>query len=235
MTQRVALVHTVANLEPVFAALARELLPAGTEVAATVDEALLGETIEAGRIQPGTARRLRGHIARALDAGNDLVLVTCSSVGPAVEQIAGADGRPILRIDEAMADRALELGRRIGVIATLVTTLEPTADLIRRRAARLPNGTEEIEIVTHLCEGAFAALKAGDLERHDALVRAGLTALLPRVDVVVLAQASMARVAEALPPQVAGDRPILSSPRLAMERVAARLAELDAGAVSRGG
>jgi Asp/Glu/hydantoin racemase len=156
-------------------------------------------------------------------------------VGPAVEQIAGADGRPILRIDEAMADRALELGRRIGVIATLVTTLEPTAELIRRRAARLPKGTDEIEIVTHLCDGAFAALKAGDLERHDALVREGLTELLPRVDVVVLAQASMARVAETLPPQVAGDRPILSSPRLAMERVAARLAELDAGAASRGG
>ena len=34
-----------------------------------------------------------------------------------------------------MADKAVALGRRIGVIATLRTTLEPTADLIQRRAA----------------------------------------------------------------------------------------------------
>ena len=230
MTRRVALVHTVGSLAPVFADLAAELIP-DAELTATVDEALLSETIEAGSIQPGTVARLDGHIRAALDAGNDLVLVTCSSVGPAVEQIAGRDGRPILRIDEAMADRALELGRRIGVIATLSTTLEPTADLIRRRAAgrttTRAGTTEPVEIVSHLCEGAFAALKAGDLARHDALVRDGLTALLPQVDVVVLAQASMARVADTLPQEVAGGRPIVSSPRLAMERVAERLAELD--------
>jgi hypothetical protein len=41
---------------------------------------------------------------------------------------------------------------------------------------------------------------------------------------VVLAQASMARVAATLPADVAASRPILSSPRLAIERVADRLA-----------
>jgi hypothetical protein len=67
-------------------------------------------------------------------------------------------------------------------------------------------------------DGAFAELKAGRLERHDELVRAGLRRLIPRVDVVVLAQASMARVVDTLD---ADERttPILSSPRLGMERV----------------
>jgi hypothetical protein len=41
--------------------------------------------------------------------------------------------------------------------------------------------------------------------------------------VIVLAQASMARVADALDPTETGGTPILSSPRLGMERVAARL------------
>jgi hypothetical protein len=42
---------------------------------------------------------------------------------------------------------------------------------------------------------------------------------MPRVDVIVLAQASMARVVQGLPEK---DRrvPILSSPRLAVERLA---------------
>jgi hypothetical protein len=34
---------------------------------------------------------------------------------------------PVIRVDEAMADQAVKTGPRIGVIATLSTTLEPTA------------------------------------------------------------------------------------------------------------
>ncbi|HKG56230.1 MAG TPA: aspartate/glutamate racemase family protein [Candidatus Limnocylindrales bacterium] len=210
---RVALVHTVGSLVPVFRELSAELLP-GVDTTDVVDEALLGETIAAGRIRDETAKRLESHVRDAVEAGSDLVLVTCSSVGPAVEAIRERTGWPVLRVDEAMADRALELGARIGVVATLSTTLEPTADLIRRRG-----GNRGVEVATHLCEGAFDALKAGDVEGHDAAVRAGILALVPRVDVIVLAQASMARVAAALRDETA-DTPILASPRLGMERVA---------------
>ena len=219
---RLAMIHTVGTLAPVFGKLADELIP-DVERVDVVDEALLSETIAAGRIPDATAERLEGHIDRAVADGADLVLVTCSSVGPAVEAIYDRRGFPLLRVDEALADRAHALGTRIGVIATLPTTLEPTADLIRRRGALLGRDEGSSGIITHVCEGAFAALKAGDLERHDALVREGLRVLLPQVDVVVLAQASMARVADALDAEETGGTPILSSPRLGMERVAARL------------
>jgi Asp/Glu/hydantoin racemase len=218
---RLALIHTVGSLAPVFADLASELLP-DVDTTSTVDEALLGETIAAGRIEPSTASRLEQHVRTELEAGADIVLVTCSSVGPVVEAIAGRSARPVLRIDEAMADRAIAIGPRIGVIATLRTTLEPTADLIRRRAAAA--GDRPVEIVTRVVDGAFAALKAGAVDEHDRLIREALLNLVPDVDVVVLAQASMARVAATLPPDVTASRPILSSPRLAMERVAERLA-----------
>ncbi|HYH94221.1 MAG TPA: aspartate/glutamate racemase family protein [Candidatus Saccharimonadales bacterium] len=219
---RLTSIHTVGTLVPVFGALADELLP-GVERADVVDEALLGEAIAAGHIPPATAARLETHVRTALDDGADLVLVTCSSMGPVVDALAETHGWPLLRIDEALADRAIETSRRIGVIATLATTLEPTVDLIRRRADRVGPGADALEIRSVLCEGAFAALKAGRLDEHDALVRAGLEQLLPLVDVVVLAQASMARVAATLDPAMTGDRPILASPRLGMERVAERL------------
>jgi Asp/Glu/hydantoin racemase len=140
-----------------------------------------------------------------------------------VEAIHDRRRLPLLRVDEALADRAHALGSRIGVIATLATTLEPTADLIRRRGAVGGRTPDDFEVVTHLCEGAFGELKAGNLDRHDELVREGLQVLLPRVDVIVLAQASMARVADELTEDDTGGTPILSSPRLGMERVAARL------------
>ena len=219
--KKLALIHTVGSLPPVFADLVAEALP-GVERTDRVDEALLGETIAAGHIPAATAARLRSHVEDAVRDGADLVLVTCSSMGPAVDALA-ADGLPVLRVDEALADEALASGPRIGVAATLSTTLEPTADIIRRRAMVAGRPEGHVEIVTELIEGAFAALKAGELERHDELVRAGLRRLVPRADVIVLAQASMARVAATLAPEDTQGRRILASPKLGVERAAERL------------
>jgi Asp/Glu/hydantoin racemase len=127
---------------------------------------------------------------------------------------------PVLRVDDPMADLALASGTRIGVAATVRTTLTPTVSLIERKATA---ARKKVSVISKLCEGAFDALLAGDTTKHDALVRAGLQELIPQVDVVVLAQASMARIVETLPE---ADRllPILSSPRLAIQRLAETLA-----------
>jgi len=217
---KLALIHTVGSLPPVFADLAGESLP-GVARTDVVDEALLNETIANGSIPEATAERLTRHVETALRDGADLVLVTCSSMGPAVDALAER-GLPVLRVDEALAEEAVRAGSRVGVIATLSSTLQPTAAIIRRRASLLGEG-RNVQIESVVVDGAFAELKAGRLERHDELVRAALRNLIPRVDVVVLAQASMARVAATLTPEETQGRPILASPRLAIERAAERL------------
>jgi Asp/Glu/hydantoin racemase len=163
-----------------------------------------------------------GYLESAADAGADLVLVTCSSIGPAVDAARDFVPVPVLRVDEAMADEAVRLGSRVGVIATLTTTLEPTAALVDRRARA---AGRDVEVASHVCDGAFEALQAGDRERHDELVREGVLRLAAEADVIVLAQASMARVVDALPEQ---ERtvPILSSPRLGVTRAAELLSTL---------
>jgi Asp/Glu/hydantoin racemase len=209
----VGFVHTVLTLAPTFNALADELVPEA-ERFHIADESLLGVTRRTGSLTPATRRRVLGYVESAAEAGADLVVVTCSSIGPAVDASRDFVPVPVLRIDEPMADEAVRIGSRVGVLATLSTTLEPTAELVERRG----NG---VEVVSHLCDGAFDALQAGDLERHDELIRHGLRELEPQVDVVVLAQASMARVVDALQTTV----PVLSSPRLGMLRVAGLLAQ----------
>jgi aspartate/glutamate racemase len=134
MSKRAALIHTVASLLPVFGALCAELTP-GVDVFNIVDESLLQDTIRAGRLQPITRRRLAGYVISASEAGADAVLVTCSSVGPAVELSRDLVAIPVLRVDEPMADQAVTIGSRVGVAATLATTLEPTSALIQARAA----------------------------------------------------------------------------------------------------
>jgi len=149
-------------------------------------------------------------------AGADYIMVTCSSIGPAVEAGAKLIGVPVLRVDQPMADQAIATGKKIGVIATLRTTLEPTADLILRRAEK---AGKQIELASRLCEGAFDALMSGDSATHDAKVTVALKEMSQQVDVIVLAQASMARVVETL--SGADKRvPILASPGIAASYLA---------------
>jgi hypothetical protein len=81
-----------------------------------------------------------------------------------VEAAATLSSVPVLRVDQPMADLAVSKGTRIGVVATLPTTLEPTADLVKRRAQA---AGKEIQLTTRLCEGAFDALMGGNPGLHD--------------------------------------------------------------------
>lgn len=213
------LIHTSATLVPVFAALCEQYLP-GVKVFNIVDDSLIKNTIACGELTPVTAKRVVGYAGAAAEAGADFILYTCSSIGAAVETAATLSNVPVLRVDQPMADEAIQLGNRIGVVATLSTTLGPTTDLVQRRA-QLASKTPQIKSV--LCEGAFEALMSGDTATHDAKVLAALQQLSTEVDVIVLAQASMARVADAMP-AAEKNIPILASPVLAMQHLANLLA-----------
>jgi len=206
------LVHTSATLVPVFAELCNKYLP-GIKVFNIVDDSLIKNTIACGELTPSTSKRVVNYAASAQEAGADFILFTCSSIGPAVETAATLTGVPVLRVDQPMADLAVLTGKRIGVIATLSTTLAPTSDLVRRRAIV---ANKEIELKAVLCEGAFDALMSGDTATHDKKVGVALKELVKEVDVIVLAQASMARVVETLS-EAERKVPILASPPIAME------------------
>jgi Asp/Glu/hydantoin racemase len=213
--KRLTLIHTSALMIPVFNELCRELLP-DIEAIHMVDESLLKAIIKDGCLTKPTARRVVNHILSADSAGTDAILVTCSSIGKATEIGRELVETPVMRVDEPMAGKAIQIGKRIGVIATLPSTLNPTVDLIRRQAA------DNIEVTAKLCAGAFDAVISGDTATHDKIVAEGILELAGKVDVIVLAQASMARVVSTLP----ADKvtiPVLSSPRPAIEHLALEL------------
>jgi Asp/Glu/hydantoin racemase len=204
---RVCVLHTVTALPAVFSALLPQEAP-GVDAYHVVDESLLADTVAHGML-PRTVRRLAAYAALAEEAGACAVLVTCSSIGGAAELVRPHVGIPVLRVDEPMARQAVHTGRRIGVLATLPSTLGPTEDLIRRTAAQ--EGAD-IELTTSVCPGAHVARSAGDTAEHDRLIAAEAERLAARADVLVLAQASMAQAVGNLP----SDRltvPVLTSPR----------------------
>ncbi|HEY0648813.1 aspartate/glutamate racemase family protein [Phenylobacterium sp.] len=210
------MIHTVAGVVPVFNDLVGQHLP-GWRAFNMLDESLLGNTIREGSLSAQTMRRLATLVWSARDAGASAVLVTCSSLGPAVDAAAPLCDVPVFRVDEGMAMEAVGRGGRIGVLATLSTTLDPTRRLIQRHAGA--RGLS-VEIDAHLCEGAFDKLRSGDAAAHDALVRDGFASLADRVDVVVLAQASMANALKGVDGEAI---PVLTSPKLGVLHVASAL------------
>ena len=220
MSQCLVLVHTIPPLLEVFRRLTAELLP-GVQVLHILDEPMLERVKRRGRLAAEDGARLAEHVAVAVAVDAGAVLITCSTVSPAVDMVRPTASIPVLKIDEAMIAEAVRLGRRVGVVATAASTLEPTRCLLEAEAARQGKAiTTELVLV----DGAIGALFAGDGKSHDRLVSNAALDLAARSDVVVLAQASMARALVAMP----GDQrpaPILSSPHLALAQVKNLLAD----------
>ena len=121
--------------------------------------------------------------------GVDLILETCSSVGISVDYIQPFFDIPVLRIDRPMIEKAVNEFSRIGVMATLPTTLEPTKDLVKKVASERG---KNVSTVNCFADGAFQALTKGDSATHDAIIMEKAMALVKSFDTVVLAQGSMA-------------------------------------------
>lgn len=207
-----AILHTTPLTIAPLKELAQELIP-GCVVYNLLDDSILPHLIK------GTARdkviyRVKTMVKMAESTGADLALSACSSIGQLVTGCTESVSIPVWRIDEKMAEQAVRVGKRIGVLATLTTTLEPTADLLRRKALEADRVVELVSVCAH---SAYARLLAGDVPGHDQEVAHELLRLATDCDVVVLAQASMARVAQSLT-DINPDQ-ILTSPRLGMERV----------------
>ena len=215
MPQKLAFLHTVFSLVDLFTGLTKEVLPGDVEVVHIADEILLKVVLWQGGLSPFIHRRVAEHVVAAEQAGMDAVQLTCSSISPCVDVTKNLVQIPVLKIDEPMVDKAISIGERIGIAATAPTTLKPTTELVHKQAGAMGR---EVQVESILCEEALKALFSGDMETHDLIVQRALVDLMSRNDVVLLAQASMARVADTIPAekQVV---PILSSPRLAMDRL----------------
>lgn len=208
------MLHTVPGLITDMEARAQDAVP-GLRVLHYVDESLLQDAIAKGTTPGHVRRRLVNYARYAEESGAQALLVSCSSIGEAATAAADFVSIPVLRIDSPMADLAVASGDRIGVLATLSATLGPTTRLVEDSAKR-QNKTPTI--TARKVDGAFSALRAGDRAMHDRLVLAAFSELAVECDVVVLAQASMARVIDHTQDQPGGPT-VLTSPDSGMTQL----------------
>jgi aspartate/glutamate racemase len=216
----VVVVHTgPATVQPIKQQF-QQILP-DVRVVNIMDDSLLNDVMAAGHLTEAVTGRIVSYMQLGQQMGAAALLNACSSVGEAASAARPAIGIPLIKIDEVMAEQAVAAGPRIGVVATVKTTLEPTVRLIKAKAA---TAGRAIEVTEALAEGAFQALLDGKGDLHDDIVKRTIRTLADKVDVIVLAQVSMARLVPSLTDLKV---PVLSSPQSGVEAVRVALEKLN--------
>lgn len=206
----IAFLHTAAVHIETFNALGAELAPELT-LAHAVREDLLSAAEKTGFVTPALDIKTQEALVALADGGARVVVCTCSTLGASAEAAAEEVKAPILRIDRAMADLAVETGTRIGVCACIPATVPNTQMLIRSSAAR---AGREVELKSFVFDDVWTLFREGRLGDYYEGIASRLADASRDVDVLVLAQASMAPAA-ALCGTLAV--PVLSSPRIGFE------------------
>lgn len=216
---KAAIFHTSAATLGLFQNLTARIMP-DVEIMHIVEDAMIRDVMKNGGPTPAINARIAAYVQSAERAGCSIFMTACSSIGASVEACQFLTSMPVTRIDAAMVASAIEQGPRVAVLATVETTLKPTLEFIGRRARE---AGKALDIQPNLMAEAFTALLAGDHATHDGIVSAGLREALVNADVVVLAQASMARVMESMAkPSV----PVLTSPESGIVRLKDMVAAL---------
>lgn len=195
----------------------REQLGREAELMSFQDPTILAEVRKAGYVTAAPAARLIGMYMKAVEQGADAILNLCSSVGEVADCIQDAArylGVPIVRVDEEMCREAVRLGRKIAVMATLSTTLEPTKRTVLRVAREMGKHVEMMEV---LVDGAFGL----DQEQFKVLMAEHAGKAAKEADVILLAQGSMA-YCESYIADLYG-KTILSSPKFGAKALKAAL------------
>ena len=217
MSKRIVLIHAVTvSLQPILEAF-REGWPEA-EVSNLLDDGLTGALSREGGLTPRIVRRICDLATYAARTGADGILFSCSAFTPAMDVAKQLVSIPVLKPDEAMIAAALDTGLRIGVLATLPATAPIQAAQLQAAAAEQG---KTIQVETAAVPEALKALNAGDTATHDRLVAEEAERLASRVDVICLAQFSMARARPAVKAKVGV--PVLTSPSAAVARLKAIL------------
>lgn len=208
---RIALIHALKHsIAPIEAAFAKAC-PAA-RLMNLLDDSLSADLARDLALNHAMTERFLALGDYAAATGADGILFTCSAFGPCIEAVAQAHApMPVLKPNEAMIERTVTMGKRIGLLSTFPPTLASMP-------AEFP---ASVQVVPKLAGGALAALDRGDRATHDQLI-VEASKDLRDCDVIALAQFSIAATAPLV--AEASGRPVVTTPDSAVEKLMKLLA-----------
>ncbi len=209
--RKIGVIHTSAVSIVSLTELFQEIMPQ-VHVMNIIDDTLLRDVKKAGHITPDIVARMSGYALNLERLGAELILNQCSSVSEAADIIKSLVSIPCIKIDEPMAQKAVDLGENIAVIATVGSTVKPSCGLVETAAKNI---NKDVHVSPRLIDGALDVLMSpGGKAKHDEMVLKEIEEAAEWADVIVLAQGSMYGM---LPLVKHLKKPVLSSPRIAVE------------------
>ena len=186
MRKKLTILHTTLATTTTIPAMIRELYPDEFDIVNVLDDSLLNDIKCSGRMSASVIERFIQYACIAKNNGSDALLLACSSLGKAADIARELLDIPLYKIDEPLADQAVNSGNNILVLGTVKSTLEPTSDLIRSKRK-----SQKQSITCILIPDVFELYEI-DREQHDQRIAEVIQEHLNTYDVIVLAQASMA-------------------------------------------
>ncbi len=185
---KVGVVHTFLYSVEDLKAMFRQYLPE-VEMINIIDDSLLQEALHNQGITPSLVSRMCDYYTNMQELGCSCVLNQCSSVGEAADIAARLIDIPVVKIDGPMAKEAVKLGSRVAVIATAISTVEPSSRLVEYYAKL---AGKDVTVDRCYVDGAYDfLLKTGDKQKHNEMVCDKVRQAAETHDVIVLAQGSM--------------------------------------------
>ncbi|WP_432454478.1 hypothetical protein ACRRS0_03130 [Agarivorans sp. QJM3NY_29] len=167
---------------------------------------LLQRAIEQG-LSEQLIKAVQQVIQQIAQAGAELIVCTCSTIGDIAENTPNVSAR-VIRVDRPMANQAVQ-AQRVRVFAALQSTLTPTLELI---ASCAQQQAKNPRVNAELIPQAWSYYLAGDTDNYARTIAQHINQQRLDDDVIVLAQASMAHATQYIQqPNIS----ILNSPELA--------------------
>lgn len=190
---KIACLHTAESNIPIYEDAARELgLPAGALHHHVRADLLLTAERLGGLTTDITAETADVLLRLAQEA--DVVVLNCSTLGPAASLAGGQSPVPVIRADGVLAETAVKAGGKVVVLCTVGTTIDPTTRLFEDAAK-----ATGAEIDVRLIEGAWALFRAGEQDAYLASIAVAVGAAHREgAKTVAFAQASMTGAARLL-------------------------------------
>lgn len=184
---RIACLHTAESNIAIFDAAADALGISPDQLSHHARPDLLAAAGQAGGLTPEIQQQTR-EMLLSLAEGADLILLTCSTLGPAATEANTLLEIPVWRVDRALAEQSMATPGKTRVLYAAPTTLEPTRRLFEQ-VERHPQAEVEFQQV----EGAWEIFLAGNIAGYLQRIAAQADlAFQQGVERVALAQASMA-------------------------------------------
>ncbi len=192
--KKLAIIHTVnwynkSVIEPFADPWLRE--NPDVEIINIMDDSLLSESLPNGGPTKDVIRRMVLYYQAAEATGADVLMCSCTTMGPGTRAARQMIKTPLFNIDEPMAREAVAKGKKLGILATVPTSAPATRALLEMEAA---GAGKTIEIKTVINEAAFQHLLKDEVSVHNELVHKELEKLQHEVDVIVLGQISLAQI-----------------------------------------